>query len=47
MKVLHVLAQLPSRTGSVVYYTNIIEALRNTIMSKELFLDTRMSIPII
>lgn len=28
MKVLHVLAQLPSRTGSGVYYTNIIEGFK-------------------
>ena len=25
MKILHVLAQLPSRTGSGVYYSNMIE----------------------
>lgn len=30
MKVLHVLAQLPMRTGSGVYYTNLIEGLENS-----------------
>ena len=28
MKVLHVLAQLPIKTGSGVYFTNVIEGLK-------------------
>ena len=29
MKVLHVLAQLPVKTGSGVYFTNVIDGLKN------------------
>jgi len=29
MKILHVIAQLPSRTGSGVYYSNMVEGLKN------------------
>lgn len=28
MKILHVLAQLPIKTGSGVYFTNVIEGLK-------------------
>ncbi len=28
MKILHVLAQLPSKTGSGVYYSNMIEGFK-------------------
>ncbi len=45
MKILHVLAQLPSKTGSGVYYSNMIEGFKkNTIMNKELFLHIRTTI---